>query len=136
MKKLSLIVVICCIGLICKSNNEYKNNSVYVQFLSFINPTIPGINYERIVWVRKGIGFGLSAGAVSMEDLGIFPKYSGSLILGGPKHFFQPEIINIGVGYILFVFDYKFQAKNGFYVKGGITTGVGVVPNLGVGFSF
>ncbi len=136
MKKLSLVFVICCVGLICKSNNENKNNSVYVQFLSFINPTLPTINYERIIWVRNSVGLGFSAGAVSMEDLGIFPKYSGSLLLGGPKHFFQPEIINIGRGFILFVFDYKFHAKNGFYVKGGITTRVGVVPNLGVGFSF
>lgn len=136
MKKLSLIIVICCVGLVCRSQNEYKTNSVYVQFLSFINPTLPTINYEKIVWIRNGFGLGFCAGAVSMEDLGIHSRFSGSLLLGGPKHFFQPEIVNIGRGFILFVFNYKFQARSGFYVKGGITTRVGTVPTLGVGYSF
>lgn len=136
MKKLILILIVCCVVSVCKSQNKVKTNSVYVQFLSFVNPTLPTINFEKIVRINSWIGAGVCFGAVSMEDYGIQTRVSGSLVLGGPKHSFQPEIVVLARGFTIFVFDYKFQTRSGFYIKGGITTRVGTVPTMAIGYAF
>lgn len=135
MKKAGLVIIIIILTVsLCKSQSKNRN-SIYFQLLSFINPTLPTINYERTVPLKQGIGLGFSLGAVLIEE-DVLSRISASLLLGGPKHFFQPEIVFINIGFTVFTFNYKYQTNRGVYLKGGITTRVGVVPTLAVGYSF
>lgn len=134
-KKTGLVIIIIFLAVsLCKSQSGDRN-SFYFQLLSVVNPTLPTVNYERTAPIRRGIALGVSLGAVIIEE-DVLSRISGSVLLGGPKHFFQPEIVFINQGFTIFTFNYKYQTSGGLYLKGGITTRVGVVPALAVGYSF
>ncbi len=114
---------------------DIRKNAVY-------NSDLLLFCYERIIPIKKNIGFTLTGGFIIWEPINIVGELG--LLLGGLRHFGE-----IGLGYHLnpndsdwnmgiIRFGYRYQSNKGFLLKASIAFNrqTYILPLIGLGYSF
>jgi len=113
---------------------EVLKNSVCVEVMSFSNPNIITITYQRNLLLAPGVALGLGFGGGHAEAQ-FLPKLEASLVFGKTHFFVQPSVAVLR-GYIFTTLNMKYQTTSGFFVKAGVVIRGESRFSAGIGISF
>lgn len=97
---------------------------------------VPIITYGRLIELRNENMVSINGGVAWFD--GLLPLASVTVLLGGPRHYFETGPGLIISDELLIPIFYRFHAKNGLRLKGGFELYGGVIPfpSVALGHAF